>query len=169
MWRPWIDHQEVIDDTHAESCDRTDRKDETERSERRRLLSTDAKEIVRHVYQVLRQRDYGKQEAIEVTSVLTNVPKTTVWYIARKPIRQRKKRKDKSISRCFDSGQEELIRRMIDTMWEEKCSPTLDNLHKRLISNEADVKCSRSSLWRFLHRKGFEYGTSGKKSLEQAS
>lgn len=149
MWRPW------------ESSNSGNRK--------RKHLSLDAKQIVRNVYETLLKRSVNKQGALMETSELTKTPIPTIKSIVGKPfLRNKKKRKDFQTHRIDDS-EKDIIRRKIYSMYEEQIVPTLDKIKLRLMQDETNIHCSRSTLHTIISSMGFTYRKIDKRQVVMES
>lgn len=150
MWRPWKD----VDHSASGSANL-----------KRKYLSPDAKQIVKNVYVSLLNREFNVNAAAAETSSLTKTPLSTVKDIVTKQIKDKKVRSDAGKSKCFDESDKDLIRRKMYAMYEEQIVPTLVSLKQRLMKDETNISCSRTSLWRVLSQMGFTYRIINKRQI----
>lgn len=152
MWRPWSS-SDICEVGESETNLRVH-------------LSTDAKEIIKNVFLTLMERgNLCLKKAVEETALLTRKSFSTVWKITQKPILDRKKRSDVGIARKLDHGDQDVIRRKIYKMYEDQYVPTLDNLMKLLEVDETNIKCSRTTLWRYIQGMGFKFKKINKRQV----
>ncbi|MGH9701240.1 MAG: transposase [Candidatus Acidiferrales bacterium] len=148
MWRPWENFNSGY--------------------RKRKHLSLDAKEIVKNVYETLMKRSYNKQSALEETSELTKTPVSTIKSIVGKPLLGRKKRKD-SQTRHVDDCEKDIIRRKIYSMYEDQLVPTLDRIKLRLVQDDTNIHCSRTTLYRIILEMGFRFRKIDKRQVVMES
>lgn len=148
MWRPW----NCADSGASSSV-----------IFKRKHLSTDAKLIIKNVYQSLLSRNFNSMDALAETSTLTKTPLSSVRDIVLKPVNPRKNRSDFGTFRSIDESDMDLLRRKIYQMYEAQTVPTLISLKERLIKDETNISCSLSSLRKILHKMGFKYRSINKR------
>uniref|UniRef100_A0A6P7GGG4 Uncharacterized protein LOC114337827 n=1 Tax=Diabrotica virgifera virgifera TaxID=50390 RepID=A0A6P7GGG4_DIAVI len=129
-------------------------------------LSDDAKEIIRNVYQTLKEDNPNPEDGkflIKTTSRLTRMPYTTVWKIVTNRIQPRKKRSDFSTHKAVNEKDAEVIRRAIYNFYSKNLVPTLSMIYDQLVKDYS-ITYLPSTLSRFLNHIGFRYKKINKRS-----
>jgi transposase len=117
-------------------------------------------------------KDIAKEEfPIKKTSIMTNLPYSTVWKIVKRGIKHRKLRCDSGVARKLNTEQHaHSVRYAIYEMLEKKIAPTLKSLKDKLISEQRiGFEFSVETLRKFLQVIGFHYKTIDRRQVVMES
>jgi hypothetical protein len=150
MFRPW---ENVQPDNNGEEIQIEDEEPlEEEMNRKRKHLSSDAKDIVKNVYQSLLEKDCSAP--IKVTSDLVKLPYSTVQDIIAD--KEKKVRSYKKYSRISEELGTE-IKQDIYNMYKQNVVPTTSNLLVKLRELGYEVNYREESFRLYLRSVGYQY------------
>jgi hypothetical protein len=150
MFRPW---ENVQPDNNGEEIQIEDEEPlEEEMNRKRKHLSSDAKDIVKNVYQSLLEKDCSAP--IKVTSDLVKLPYSTVQDIIAD--KEKKVRSYKKYSRISEELGTE-IKQVIYNMYKQNVVPTTSNLLVKLRELGYEVNYREESFRLYLRSVGYQY------------
>lgn len=116
-----------------------------------RFLDVERKKAVLDVYFKIRNQ-FGGRGAIQKTTVVTNVPRTTVWRLVTKGVKERKPRKDKGHFKTLTDEHAQIIHCIIKKLGEKHSRLSVKILHEELIKDRilTAEECSVETLRHFL-------------------